>query len=773
MLLQSQADPTSQSHAFDSDRLFVSKHAPFLKVNPNSDLSFDKKSTVYCSLVALVKAEYPFDNALQDKTARFLKRLEPTSRDTSDYAAKLMTDLVPSSDGSPSGFIDSIVILLSSPHSAVVGATMMFVYKTTAGSSLTIRCHLVESDLVSKVLASVQPHTLPICGNDEIFDKLITIIIYCLELAYPHYNRNLGIKTAVNQSDHREMIFQKVVLPSSQFISFLITHRHILNEDLFISFVGLLVTHLRICPYHRPTLEFVLTSPIAMAFSSCLSFDEKGYYTETSLSSINYSLRKWTEEGPEVAQSGKRMMQALFSEDIEDTLEQMLMNNKGGYYAISDLFEQTACFGPCRHILTFVHVGVLVVRRFQHNQMSLDHSPMEHGWIGLPSFCPTDSISCFSELDLFFTELDEDVVGLGCLESKLCPQPRIKRTRVKSPSIIVVNEEPFLSFDEYTELSFEVKSVIYSSLVALVKAEYPFHESLQDRAVSFLKNIEKVSRNKEEVDKLVTELVPSSDGSHSSFVESILTLLSSPHSTFVVAALSFLYLTLFYSSTKIRCCLVASDLISNVLATVQPHTLPIAGNETIFDNLSWIIFYCLELATPHFIRNLGVTAAVEKANRREMIFQNVVLPSSDFVTFLIKNLYILNEDLLVTFMILLDKLLEISPFHCPTLEFVLASPIAMAFSICLLFIEDDQTLWYLLTNTKPLLRKWKKEDPEMVQSAKRMIQALFSEGFENTLEQMTMSDEDGDDGFSVVDVCQSVTQLLGSNEKIPEWLHFK
>ncbi|KAK2943452.1 hypothetical protein BLNAU_21635 [Blattamonas nauphoetae] len=217
--------------------------------------------------------EYPFDNALQDKAARFLKRLEPTSGDGPDYAGKLMTDLVPSSDGSPSGFIDSVVILLSSPHSTVVRATMLFLQNIS----------------------------------------------------------ELGITATVDQFNHREIIFQKVVLPSSQFVSFLISNRHMLSGNFFRSFMFLLTTFNRICPLHRPTLEFVVASPIVMGLTRCLSFSENEIRLSMTLNRINQSLGDWKEEGPEVAQSGKRMMEALFSEGFEDTLEQMLKHDKDGH----------------------------------------------------------------------------------------------------------------------------------------------------------------------------------------------------------------------------------------------------------------------------------------------------------------------------------------------------------------------------------------------------------------------------------------------------------
>ncbi|KAK2957759.1 hypothetical protein BLNAU_7193 [Blattamonas nauphoetae] len=306
-------------------------HEPFLNYISNTEFSFDEKSRLYNSLVALVKAKYPFDDALQERADRFLNDLEP-EWGQEDLADQLVTDLVPSSGESHSEILASILTLLSSPHSTLKTAAMSFLNETTRFCSLQNRYRLVESDIVTKLLTTVQPHTLPIPANEEIVDKLITIIVNCLQLSIPFSLKKIGVTAAVEKYNHREIVLQKVVIPSSQFMTFLISTRYILNGDLLDSFMDLLTTLLEIGPFHRPTLEYVLGSPIAMAFSSCLSIVEDNGCLWTTLSFIHSSLREWTEEGPEVVQSGKRTMQALFSEGFEDTLEQKMKHNKGGNY---------------------------------------------------------------------------------------------------------------------------------------------------------------------------------------------------------------------------------------------------------------------------------------------------------------------------------------------------------------------------------------------------------------------------------------------------------
>ncbi|KAK2960138.1 hypothetical protein BLNAU_5021 [Blattamonas nauphoetae] len=318
-----------------------------------------------------------------------------------------------------------------------------------------------------------------------------------------------------------------------------------------------------------------------------------------------------------------------------------------------------------------------------------------------------------------------------------------------------------------SELSFEDKSTIYQSLVALVKAEYPFDDALQDRAVQILKNLTPMAYEPVYSAKLVTNLVPSSAGSPSGFVESILTLLSSPHSRVVVAALSFLHQTTLRSSNSIRYRLVESDLISHMLVILHPHTLSISGNETMLNKLVWNIILSLRLATRYYVGKLNITTALETHNHHEMIFQKVILPSSQFLTSLISNRNMLNGELCDSFMKLLTTHLHIGPFHLPTLEFVLASTILMAFSSCLSFIEDDHDIWSILIKIDGLLYDWKNEGPEVAQSGKQILQALFSEGFEDIVEQMLKHEKSGDNGSRLVEASHSISKLLGSN--VPKW----
>ncbi|KAK2943046.1 hypothetical protein BLNAU_22020 [Blattamonas nauphoetae] len=291
-----------------------------LNFRPNSELSFEDKSTIYCSLVALVKEQYRFDNDLLNRAAWLLRNLAPFGKDRESAAAKLVTDLVPSSAGSPSGFVESILVLFSSPDSKLVSTALLFLFRILSISSPAVRLLLVDSDLFTNLFVIFRPHTLLLSGNGSIADSLIRNIQDLLELSFPSTLRKLGITASADAFNHREMIFRKLVVPSSRFVTSLISKRCVLNQEFFHSTIIMLGTLLQIGPFHHATLEFILASPIVFTFISSLDRQEEW----NVIPSIDLSLKGWKIQGPEVLQSGKLIVQALFSEGLEDALEQML-----------------------------------------------------------------------------------------------------------------------------------------------------------------------------------------------------------------------------------------------------------------------------------------------------------------------------------------------------------------------------------------------------------------------------------------------------------------
>ncbi|KAK2958846.1 hypothetical protein BLNAU_6095 [Blattamonas nauphoetae] len=241
-------------------------------------MSFEDQSRLYNIIVSLVQAEYPLDDDLQRKASSFLWNLPPDYIH-SDTAHKYLTKLVP--DGNET---------------------------------------------------FIKPQDMPIPTDSNLYCELFKMLDNSLRIVRLDEIKDLPHTDAVGPLNYRELIFRKVVLPSTQYLLTLCRNRHLLSSDIMMFFMPIMGTLLRIGPFHRPTMEFILSHRLLLAFPSLLAFCEENDMNSFNVGRIYSSLQEWKDQGAEVTKSGKRMMQALFSEGLKDTLDQILMITEYGVY---------------------------------------------------------------------------------------------------------------------------------------------------------------------------------------------------------------------------------------------------------------------------------------------------------------------------------------------------------------------------------------------------------------------------------------------------------
>ncbi|KAK2944530.1 hypothetical protein BLNAU_20536 [Blattamonas nauphoetae] len=278
-------------------------------------------------------------------------------------------------------------------------------------------------------------------------DKLIWTITECVTLAYPRELMKLGLTASVEKTNYHDMIFRKAVLPSSQFVSFLISNRYFLNADLFSLLMSLLDQILFIGPFHRPTLEFVLTSPIVMGFSSCLSYLENWSSLHIVLGTIKGSLQYWKEDCAELAQFWKQMIQAQFSEGFEDTLEQTSRFERGnfaGHLIVSER-KSPQSMAPTRFCGTSLDVGNALIAEGGRQQVT----ELQREEIRKAFDCfDTDgsgSVNAFTALKVTLT-----VLGF---------QPKkadIRKLLQKERSDVVIDDNTLLDFNTFLDIVTEM-----------------------------------------------------------------------------------------------------------------------------------------------------------------------------------------------------------------------------------------------------------------------------------------------------------------------------
>ncbi|KAK2948794.1 hypothetical protein BLNAU_16244 [Blattamonas nauphoetae] len=301
----------------------------FLNDNPYSKMSLTDKFKRYNSLVSLVEVKYPFDEIQQGKAVLILESFKHLYLPSTD-SNKNLAELVPSRNGTSSGFLDSVLTLVSSPHTAIASAAVPFSMKVFSTLTPSHQLDLLKNDYFSKTLTIFRPQTFPIASYPDFYVILVETLHWSLGFVKPYQDKKSSLTDPQDQPKGSEFVMRKVIVPSSQYLHFLCQHINALSEWLEITFTFFLNKLLLRGPIHPPLLEFVLASPVVMTVSSRLASVQSSYHFLSTLRDIYNLLTEWKKHGPEVAQSAKRMLQALFSEGFEDTLEQIFMHKKKG-----------------------------------------------------------------------------------------------------------------------------------------------------------------------------------------------------------------------------------------------------------------------------------------------------------------------------------------------------------------------------------------------------------------------------------------------------------
>ncbi|KAK2955291.1 hypothetical protein BLNAU_9682 [Blattamonas nauphoetae] len=279
----------------------------------------------------------------------------------------------------------------------------------------------------------------------------------------------------------------------------------------------------------------------------------------------------------------------------------------------------------------------------------------------------------------------------------------------------------FLNWDESQDLSESENAVVFRSLIAQMKLQPVFDDTLEEKAVNFLEFMTPTDR--ESADAFLNNFGPSRDDSLTVFVQSIEVLMSSSSQTITKSAMKMLEALVVNCSTKVRFALVKAGLIPQLINTLNPQTLSFATAVDIHINLIGIIINTVWLSSPGALAELGIENGDETQTAHETVLKQVVSPSEKL------------------FLTLLAHLIELSPFHQPTMDFVLHMPVMLTIPNCLTFFEYDRSIWYFVVLMINYQREWndtRGDEQQMWQTVYRMLRM---EGIEDVIETKLQNNE--------------------------------
>ncbi|KAK2948738.1 hypothetical protein BLNAU_16376 [Blattamonas nauphoetae] len=292
--------------------------------------SESEKTVVFRSLVATLKLQPTLDHYLEAKAITFLQFVDPYDEESAD---DFVSSFGATIDDSSPDFVQSIVVLISSASSIITTAAMKMLENLIWSCSPKIRLALFKADLIPQIIATLNPQSLSFAEADNIHIYLMKIVRYSLWLATPRCLRQLKIYEDDEQQIVHETILKQVLVPSEQYICHLCVNRNsIIDGEQSESFLLLLARLLKICPYHQPTMDFVLNTPVVLTIPSCPTFFDNDYSIYWILSEMIDAQQEWNETRGLVREMWKTMDRKLRMEGIEDAMDEKLQTDKNGNY---------------------------------------------------------------------------------------------------------------------------------------------------------------------------------------------------------------------------------------------------------------------------------------------------------------------------------------------------------------------------------------------------------------------------------------------------------
>ncbi|KAK2948723.1 hypothetical protein BLNAU_16361 [Blattamonas nauphoetae] len=165
---------------------------------------------------------------------------------------------------------------------------------------------------------------------------------------------------------------------------------------------------------------------------------------------------------------------------------------------------------------------------------------------------------------------------------------------------------PFLNWDEESLETIQERSVVFRSLVATVKLKPALEASLEAKAKAFLKYMDYWSQAS--VDQIIT--------------------------TTTMRMLNNLF---WRCSAKVRLALFITDMVPQLISTINPLSLSFVEAADIHVNLMKVIFYSLELSTPNGLEQLEIEDGNEKQAVHETVLMQIIIPSEKYICHLCTN----------------------------------------------------------------------------------------------------------------------------------------
>ncbi|KAK2943858.1 hypothetical protein BLNAU_21205 [Blattamonas nauphoetae] len=287
---------------------------------PRGEATKSTCSTIFLSLLELVKEDHPFDDDQEEMAENLLSVLSPSSRffSTDD----LLYDLVPNHEDPNLGLVESIQTLLSARSRRIVEATLSFLLATIDNSGSGQKLRLISHNIVTRLFAALQPRLEALPKDLKLEDRIIAVLSSLLPFSY-YMKMNFPHDTNSGRAAFETWLTLGVA-PCSDYLVYMSKNRvwpFALNTGTFTALLG---SFLFTIPFYSSPLAMDSYVSFSMCYFNSFTLPEATDNNGDIFKSIQTTLSDYKTIGGQVAANGREALRIWQNEGLDDTVDKHL-----------------------------------------------------------------------------------------------------------------------------------------------------------------------------------------------------------------------------------------------------------------------------------------------------------------------------------------------------------------------------------------------------------------------------------------------------------------
>ncbi|KAK2955762.1 hypothetical protein BLNAU_9298 [Blattamonas nauphoetae] len=291
----------------------------FMQTKPSIVKDIDLASPMFISLVDFVKEGNTLDDNVSVHACAFLDVITPDMFGKFEVK-QILFELVPTHDGSCSGFTSSIVVLLTSSNERLVkvsmsllSATLLFAHKTDIYAFLeTGFFSLLPQTFYEQEIIPFSPQGLFLM---DIIQGFMTFVTFSGA-------QQLNQKFQLSEDIVHLTFIDKCFRPIEPFLKAIFRdRRRIPDSEDSLDFSELFGSIVENSSFLEPMTEFVLSSSFTLAYTDSLHFFETQKVIHSLLQGLLSAFQQWFKNRQTVQKRGRQILTKLCEEGLSDETE--------------------------------------------------------------------------------------------------------------------------------------------------------------------------------------------------------------------------------------------------------------------------------------------------------------------------------------------------------------------------------------------------------------------------------------------------------------------